>query len=109
MSAAKQSPRALACERYTRFLLQSYLKWTSNADLCNSSCLVRFHQATLVDGRAYYPSEFLDLIRLQLLVDLEVHYGATASGWAPNVEACLTPDNAALKLDIWFEQIPQVR
>jgi hypothetical protein len=84
-------------------LLRSYLRWNTPDDLRNCSCLVRFHQPTLVDGRAFYPSEFLDLLKLRLLLDLELHYSATASGWCPNVEVELVPGEAAMSLNIWFE------
>jgi len=100
----KVNPRTLACQRYSKFILQSYLKWHSCEDLRNCSCLVRFHQPTLIEGRAYYPSEFLDLLKLQLLLDLETHYTSTASGWKPNIEVKMMPDNTALSLNIWFEQ-----
>lgn len=103
----KTDGRSLACERYTKFLLQSYLKWHSSDDLRDCACLVRFHQPTLIDGRAYYPSEFLDLLKLQLLLDLEVQYHASATGWSPNVEVSMMPDNTALSLNIWFERLPR--
>jgi len=103
-SDASSSARAIACERYSKFLLCSYLKWESSKDLRNASCLVRFHQPTLIDGKAFFPNQFIDLLKLQLLLDLELKYHSTSSGWSPNVEVSIV-DDAALSLNIWFDKL----
>jgi len=97
-----ESVRALACQRYVRFLFKSYLKWETPWDVCDVTSLVRFHQPTIVAGESFYPADFGDLLRTQIMVQLETDYGCTASGWCPEVECKVVPEEGALSLNIWF-------
>lgn len=102
--AAEQELRSRACQKYVRFILHSYLKWESTKDLCDASCVVRFNKPTLVGDREFYPRDFLDLLRLQLLVTLETEYRSSASGWEPHVSCKIADDETALNLEVWFTQ-----
>ena len=103
--ATKVSPRMSACQRYVRFVFRSYLKWESVNDVCDVSSQVRFHQPTIVAGEAFYPRDFLDLLRKEFLLQLETDYGCTASGWQPGVECKIASGENALSLNIWFTQV----
>ena len=103
-----ETHRELACRRYVQFLFKSYLKWGSWWDLSDVSTLVRFHQATMVENKAYYPDAFMDLLRIEILTYLECEYGCTASGWYPDVQCSLVPEARALSLDIWFTRLHQI-
>jgi hypothetical protein len=97
-----ETQRRLACERYARFLVKSYLRWNTSEDLRDVSCVVSFHQPTIAQGKAFWPHEFIDLLRTQLLVTLEEVCGSSAAGWRPNVAVAMQ-SSSALKLEIWFE------
>jgi len=97
-----ESVRALACQRYVGFLFRSYLKWESLRDVCDVSSLVRFHKPTIVSGESFYPTDFMDILRTQILVHLETEYGCTGSGWFPEVECNVDPEAGVLSLSIWF-------
>lgn len=99
--------RKLACRRYVQFLFKSYLKWESLQDVCDVSILVRFHKATMVENKAYYPNAFIDTLRIEILTYLEVEYGCSGSGWIPEVECSLVPGERALSLEIWFTPLPR--
>jgi hypothetical protein len=102
-----ESARVLACQRYVRFLFKSYLKWQSPRDVCDVSSLVRFHQPTIVAGESFYPADFYDVLRTQIMLQLETEYGCTASGWFPEVECKVVPEEGALSLNIWFTRAPK--
>ena len=91
-----ESARVLACQRYVRFLFKSYLKWQTPRDVCDVSSLVRF-----------YPSDFYDVLRTQIMLQLETEYSCTASGWLPEVECKVVPEESALSLNIWFTRAPK--
>jgi hypothetical protein len=91
-----------------QFLFKSYLKWESWWDICDVSAQVRFHQATMVENKAYYPTAFMDLLRIEILTYLENEYCCTASGWYPEVQCSLAPEGMALNLEIWFTQLQRI-
>ena len=95
----------IACERYVRFLLKSYLKWSSVHDLCDVSSKIRFNKPTIVRGKSYYPGDFESLIRTQILVSLEVEYQSTTCGWHPHVTVHVDDADNCLDLEIWFTRI----
>ena len=105
---AVKTHREIACGRYVKFLFKSYLKWGSSSDLYDISTVVHFHQATMVENKAYYPSSFLDLLQNEILVYLETEYGCTALGWYPNARCSLVPDARALNLEIWFTRLERI-
>ena len=104
---ASDSQCTLACQRYVRFLFRSYLKWERLQDVCDVSSLVRSHQPTIVSGQSYYPADFISILRTQILLQLEIEYGCSASGWLPEVECKIAPEAEGLSLKIWFTQTPK--
>ena len=101
----EQQLKSVACERYVKFLLQSYLRWNQLSDLSDVSCQVRFHKPTIVRGESFYPMDFIDLLRNQLLTSIETEYGSSAAGWQPRVSFKVLDEESAMSLNIWFSAL----
>ena len=98
--SGKTSGLVVASRKYARFLLKSYLKWNAYEDLTDTRCFVRLEKPTLVGEQAFWPQDFMGLLRDDLLRELAGTYGCESGEWEP--DACVQATGNQLSLSIWF-------